>query len=77
MADSQAKKVRKKWVREGKRNPGQDRSPFIKTDMRVRVGKGKKDAIYQNKHKELLSNNDKGSFFVAQKFSYSSIELCR
>ncbi|MFB6467184.1 hypothetical protein ACE38V_10185 [Cytobacillus sp. Hz8] len=59
MAKSQAKKLRAKLVREGKRNPADNRSPFVYTDMRTRKTKTKKDYLYQKKHKNHLTDNVK------------------
>ncbi|MCH1627031.1 hypothetical protein [Fredinandcohnia quinoae] len=63
MAKSNARKVREKQVREGKRNPLNGRSPYALSDMHTRTTKTKKDYLYRTKHKNHSSNygND-GSF---------------
>jgi hypothetical protein len=67
MAKSTAKKLRDKAVREGKRNPECNRSPFVFTDMRSRKTKTKKDYLYRSKHKNLNSEESRrdGSFYFA------------
>lgn len=67
MAKSAAKKMREKAVREGKRNPECNRSPFVFTDMRSRITKTKKDYLYRSKHKNLNSEEGRrdGSFYFA------------
>ncbi|WP_035329672.1 hypothetical protein [Cytobacillus firmus] len=56
MAKSSAKKIREKAVREGKRNPECNRSPFVFSDMRTRKTKTKKDQLYRGKYKNRLSD---------------------
>lgn len=51
MATSKAKKLRQKWVREGKRNPEDGRSAFAFADMRTRRTKSKLEQLNRNKHK--------------------------
>ncbi|GGE26624.1 hypothetical protein GCM10011391_01160 [Pullulanibacillus camelliae] len=63
MADSKAKKWRKKRVREGHRNPELSRSPFALADMRTRKTTTKKELLYKHKHKNRLTDpGEKGSF---------------
>ncbi|MEH6987771.1 hypothetical protein [Cytobacillus firmus] len=66
MAKSSAKKVREKAVREGKRNPECNRSPFVFSDMHTRKTKTKKEQLYRNKHKNRHSDESRidGSFYV-------------
>ncbi len=65
MAKSSAKKVREKAVREGKRNPECNRSPFVFSDMRTRKTKTKKEQLYRNKYKNRHSDESRidGSFY--------------
>lgn len=64
MAKSKARKIREKSVREGKRNPEGNRSPFVFADMRTRKSKTKKDYLYRNKYKNhSLSDRSDGSFY--------------
>ncbi|MBT2689306.1 hypothetical protein J7I93_14025 [Bacillus sp. ISL-47] len=69
MAKSAAKKFRDKAVREGKRNPESNRSPFAFEDMRTRQTKTKKDKLYSCKYKNRFSDRDRrdGSFFIYPK----------
>lgn len=65
MAKSKARKMRKKLVREGKRNPENGRSPFVGIDMQTRMTKTKKDHLYRNKHKnQSFRDGNDGSYFV-------------
>lgn len=66
MAKSAAKKLREKAVREGKRNPECNRSPFAYADMRTRKTKTKKEQLYRSKYKSRYSDENRrdGSFFV-------------
>ncbi|WP_416150365.1 hypothetical protein ACM26V_05125 [Salipaludibacillus sp. HK11] len=61
MADSKAKKLRNKLVREGRRNPVRDRSPFSHVDMGTKVTKTKKDYIYQTKYKKASFHDSNGN----------------
>ncbi|MGN7176733.1 hypothetical protein BK139_12380 [Paenibacillus sp. FSL R5-0490] len=72
MTKSAAKKLRDKAVREGKRNPECNRSPFVFTDMRSRKTKTKKDYLYRSKHKNLTSEESRrdGSFYFADLTTY-------
>lgn len=72
LAKSKAKKWREKSIREGKRNPKENRSPFIYADMITRRTKTKKDHLYQCKHKNLpsRSGND-GSFYFLSRLNSS------
>jgi hypothetical protein len=54
MAKSKAKKTRKKWEREGMRNPELNRGIYAMTDMRSRTTKTKKDKMNQVKYKKRL-----------------------
>ncbi|MBP1943340.1 hypothetical protein J2Z26_003118 [Bacillus luteolus] len=64
MAKSNAKKLRKKMEREGRRNPELSRSPFALVDLRSRKTKTKKDVLYRNKHKNQFSKDGRdGSFY--------------
>jgi hypothetical protein len=69
MAKSAAKKFRDKAVREGKRNPESNRSPFAFTDMRTRQTKTKKDHLYTSRHKNRFSEEHRrdGSFYFVLK----------
>lgn len=69
MAKSKAKKVREKLIREGRRNPEENRSPFVFADMRTRRTKTKKDLLYQKKQKNHSTYNDisDGSFYYIKK----------
>jgi hypothetical protein len=66
MAKSKAKKIREKLTREGRRNPEENRSPFVFEDMRTRKTKTKKDLLYQKKRKNHSPYNDisDGSFVI-------------
>ncbi|MDX8361652.1 MULTISPECIES: hypothetical protein [Bacillaceae] len=65
MAQSKAKKIRLKAIREGKRNPEENRSPFVFADMRTRKTKTKKDLVYKHKHKnQSPDKNRDGSFYL-------------
>lgn len=71
VAKSRAKKIREKLAREGRRNPEENRSPFVFTDMRTRRTKTKKDLLYQTKQKNhpLYNHERDGSFiFYIKKF---------
>ncbi len=64
MAKSNAKKLREKMEREGRRNPELSRSPFALIDLRSRKTKTKKDVLYRNKHKNQFSKDGRdGSFY--------------
>ncbi|WP_246021884.1 hypothetical protein [Paenibacillus zeisoli] len=64
MAKSNAKKLRDKLARDGKRNPEAGRSPFVYADMRTRTTKTKHEKIYLIKHKNQVSGSgDDGSFY--------------
>ncbi|WNB90895.1 hypothetical protein [Bacillus sp. NEB1478] len=74
MAKTQARKLRDKLVREGKRNPESNRSSFATADiykmMASKKTKTKKDKLNQVKHKGRLSgavNSDggNGSYLLA------------
>lgn len=67
MAKSKARKLREKLVREGRRNPEANRSPYVFADMQTRRTKTKKDLMYRNKYKNHSSQqgND-GSFYFGQ-----------
>jgi hypothetical protein len=74
MAKSKAKKIRRKLVREGKRNPETSRSPFAFVDLTTRKTKTKKDVLYAYKRKNHRSNvgNDGSFYFVwIKKFKLS------
>lgn len=63
MAKSQAKKMRQKLEREGKRNPELSRSPFAFTDLRTRKTKSKQEQLTRSKYKNRISYyGDDGSF---------------
>jgi hypothetical protein len=64
MAKSNAKKLREKLEREGRRNPELSRSPYAFSDLRSRKTKTKKDVLYRNKHKNQFSKDGRdGSFY--------------
>lgn len=72
MANSKAKKTRKKLEREGRRNPESKRSIYAANDMfiqmRTKTTKTKKDLLYRNKYENHTSNtNDEGSFYFGTK----------
>ncbi|CAM3652145.1 hypothetical protein CYOC110262_15035 [Cytobacillus oceanisediminis] len=77
MAKSAAKKFRDKSVREGKRNPESNRSPFAFEDMRTRQTKTKKDHLYRSRHKNRFSEEYRrdGSFYFALKSFRPSVFL--
>ncbi|MGE5702118.1 MAG: hypothetical protein ACM32O_06290 [Clostridia bacterium] len=51
MAKSKAMKQREKLVREGRRDPAENRSIFARVDMRTRRTKSKQEQLNQSKHK--------------------------
>ncbi|MCM3699962.1 hypothetical protein M3216_11145 [Paenibacillus macerans] len=64
MAQSKAKKLRNKQIREGKRNPELSRSPFAFTDMRTRKTKTKLEQMNKPKYKNhAFAYGDDGSFY--------------
>lgn len=64
MAKSQARKYREKLVREGIRNPENNRSLFANFDLRTRRTKTKKDYMYQHKYKnQSFKEVNDGSFY--------------
>lgn len=67
LAKSNARKLREKLVREGRRNPEANRSPYAFTDMKTRRTKTKKDYMFRNKYKNHSSQqgND-GSFYFGK-----------
>ncbi|WP_435922139.1 hypothetical protein [Paenibacillus sp. DYY-L-2] len=66
MAKSQAKKMRDKLVREGKRNPELSRSPFAFSDMRTRKTKSKQELLNSGERKNRISYyGEDGSFLLA------------
>ncbi|KQL53854.1 hypothetical protein AN964_10320 [Heyndrickxia shackletonii] len=70
MSKSKAKKRREKLVREGKRNPSENRGVYALTDMRTRKTKTKKEVLSQVKHKSRLSYEsieDKSTFYFVLK----------
>ncbi|MNZ60917.1 hypothetical protein D3C78_789950 [compost metagenome] len=76
MAQSRAKKMRQKLMREGRRNPEEGRSPFAFADLRSRKTKSKTELINSSKNKfknHDSYNGDDGSFlFVIN----STFNLC-
>lgn len=71
MANSKAKKMRKKLEREGRRNPESKRSIYATTDMfvqmRTKTTKTKKDILYKNKYENRTSKiNDGDSFYFGK-----------
>jgi len=67
-----SKKKRQKLVREGSRDPAQNRSVFASAAMYKfmgqQAGKNKKDVLYSTKHKsDYRDNKDDGSFFICEK----------
>ncbi|MFC5463421.1 hypothetical protein [Lederbergia graminis] len=64
MATSKAKKQRQKLVREGRRNPAENRSPYAFSDLRTRTTKTKKDRLYKEKHKNHALHGGKDGFYV-------------
>jgi hypothetical protein len=70
MAKSAARKQREKLAREGKRNPGLNRSIFAFADMRQRTTKTKAEKLNQQKHKRSLSyQSDDGLFYLRAKLA--------
>lgn len=66
MAKSNARKRREKLEREGRRNPGQNRSIFAFADLRTRRTKTKAEKQNQVKHKRsLFSQKDDGLFYLS------------
>lgn len=57
MGKSLAKKKRDKLVREGRRNPEENRSFFAFADLRSRRTKTKAETLQKQKHKNRLSNH--------------------
>lgn len=74
MAQSKAKKQRNKLVREGRRNPERDRSPYVFIDMNSKTTKTKKDYINQKKYKKpsFLDNNGNEGFYHFIHFTHLS-----
>ncbi|MBY6038097.1 hypothetical protein KUV80_15585 [Fictibacillus nanhaiensis] len=71
MAKSRAKKVREKLVREGWRNPEENRSSYAVAEvykcMATKTTKTKKDKIYSRKKERLSSTDysgDKRFFYI-------------
>ncbi|MGV3466478.1 MAG: hypothetical protein ACO1OT_14440 [Heyndrickxia sp.] len=70
MSKSKAKKRREKHVREGKRNPSENRGIYALSDMRTRKTKTRKELLSQVKHKGRLSYEvfeDKSTFYLVLK----------
>lgn len=71
MAKSKAKKHREKMIREGKRNPLENRGIYVLADMRTRRTKTKMEKLQQQKYKGRIPYHDKEdfdlfTFFVVQ-----------
>lgn len=69
MAQSKAKKMRQKLVREGRRNPEESRSPFAFADLRSRKTKSKIEILNSHKYRSKNKNHDSfygddGSFYL-------------
>jgi hypothetical protein len=81
MSKTKARKWREKRIREGRRDPSNDRSTFADSDMYKRMAtkktKTKRDKLSRVKYKERLSEasysdgNDRSFLFVS--FTYSSL----
>src|SRR5699024_1828830 len=75
MAKSRARKIREKRVREGKRNPANDRGSYVFADMQTRKTKTKNEIMYQDKYGELpkvdRNETDGSSIFIQKEFSLS------
>ncbi len=70
MAQSQAKKLRQKLIREGKRSPELSRSPFAFQDLRTRKTKTKQEQLHRQKYKNHASPyGDDGSFYFQSSVS--------
>ncbi|MGG6312803.1 hypothetical protein [Paenibacillus macerans] len=70
MAQSKAKKMRQKLIREGKRNPELSRSAFAFADLRTRKTKTKQDQANTQKYKNHASAyGDDGSFYLLFRFA--------
>lgn len=68
LAQSKAKKIRQKLVREGRRNPEESRSPFALADLRSRTTKSKVEMLNSHKYRSKNKNHDSfygddGSFY--------------
>ncbi|MNO29690.1 hypothetical protein D3C76_196100 [compost metagenome] len=77
MAQSKAKKQRLKWVREGRRNPEESRSPFAQLDLRSRQTKSKAQLMNSSKNNHKYKNHDSfygddGSFYFSGLYCFSS-----
>ncbi|MGE8206429.1 uracil phosphoribosyltransferase [Heyndrickxia sp. NPDC080065] len=57
MAKSSAKKMREKLVREGRRNPEENRGIYALSDLRTRKTKTKEEVLRKQKHKGRLSKS--------------------
>ncbi|MFD1175194.1 hypothetical protein ACFQ3W_02560 [Paenibacillus puldeungensis] len=70
MAQSKAKKMRLKLIREGKRSPELSRSPFAFADLRSRTTKTKAEQLNSKKYKNHGSEyGDDGSYFFLEESS--------
>lgn len=73
MAKSRARKIREKRMREGKRNPANNRGAYVFADMQTRKTKTKNEIMYQDKYGELpkvdRNETDGSSIFVKEEFS--------
>lgn len=72
MAKSKARKHREKMIREGKRNPVENRGIYVLADMRTRRTKTKAEKLQQQKYKGRISYHNKEDFDL---FTFYSIQL--
>ncbi|MCU7667990.1 hypothetical protein [Bacillus thuringiensis] len=76
MAKSNAKKIRDKMVREGKRNPEKSRSIYALKDLRTRKTKTKQEKLNRVHYEERLSDYSKdgmgGRFYYCFGFAFIS-----
>ncbi|WP_026678317.1 hypothetical protein [Fictibacillus gelatini] len=73
MAKSDARKKRDRLVREGKRNPIENRGVYALADLRTRKTKTKAEMLQQQKHKGRLSFYDEDNrpyFFMKRVASF-------
>ncbi|TDQ42963.1 hypothetical protein [Aureibacillus halotolerans] len=64
MARSKAKKVRSKRIREGRRDPELNRSPYAAADLTTRKTKTKKGVMYKCKHQNHHSHRGSDDSFL-------------
>ena len=72
MAKSKARKHREKMIREGKRNPVENRGIYVLADMRTRRTKTKAEKLQQQKYKGRISYHDKEDFDLFTFYRYTT-----